>query len=413
MAPIFHSEQETLSVRAPSYAVIMENRALSVAQKRNYAVDSTKAALAIAGQHLRGVQPGLTFDFGLPEVDDRYHLWRIPVVSRDGARIGEVCIDARTGVIDHIKSSALAKSSKAPSKTLCSDLQPLIPLRPVSNVVVQGDARTALTALANESVDLVFTSPPYFNARPDYAEYGDYETYLDDIRSVIRQSHRLLAEGRFIVINISPVLIRRKNRNESSQRIAVPFDFHRLLIEEGFDFIDDIIWVKPTGAGWATGRGRRFAADRNPLQYKAVPVTEYVLVYRKRTKRLIDWNIRSHHDQGAVKASKIVGSYEATNIWRISPASSRKHPAIFPRELADRVLKYYSFEGDLVLDPFAGIGTVAAAAIATNRRFALCEIDPGYIETIKDSIVGWLGSSAEQTVEFLGTEPPDYSILLA
>ena len=60
---------------------------------------------------------------------------------------------------------------------------------------------------------------------------------------------------------------------------------HRLFTKEGFDFIDDIIWVKPEGVGWATGRGRRFAADRNPLQYKPVPVTEYVLVYRKHTKR--------------------------------------------------------------------------------------------------------------------------------
>jgi DNA modification methylase len=58
------------------------------------------------------------------------------------------------------------------------------------------------------------------------------------------------------VINISPVLIRRASRSESSRRIALPFDFHRLFIEEGFDFIDVIIWVKPEGAGWATGRGK-------------------------------------------------------------------------------------------------------------------------------------------------------------
>jgi DNA modification methylase len=80
-------------------------------------------------------------------------------------------------------------------------------------------------------------------------------------------------------------LIRRANRNEASKRIAVPFDMHRIFCEEGFDFIDDIHWVKPEGAGWATGRGRRFAADRQPLQYKAVPVTEYVLVYRKHTDK--------------------------------------------------------------------------------------------------------------------------------
>jgi DNA modification methylase len=113
-------------------------------------------------------------------------------------------------------------------------------------------------------------------------------------------------------MNVAPVLIRRANRNEASQRIAVPFDMHRLFIEEGYDFVDDIIWEKPEGAGWATGRGRRFAADRNPLQYKPVPVTEYLLVYRKHTSRLIDWNIRAHPDPKSVTASRIDDDYERT-----------------------------------------------------------------------------------------------------
>lgn len=70
------------------------------------------------------------------------------------------------------------------------------------------------------------------------------------MRKVIQGCHNVLSEGRFFVLNVSPVLIRRASRNESSKRIAVPFDFHRLFIEEGFDFVDDIHWVKPEGAGW-------------------------------------------------------------------------------------------------------------------------------------------------------------------
>ena len=141
--------------------------------------------------------------------------------------------------------------------------------------------------------------------------------------------------------------------------------------EEGYEFVDDIIWVKPEGAGWATGRGRRFAADRNPLQYKTVPVTEHVLVYRKRTDKLIDWNIRNHPNQKAVKESKIDDSYERTDIWRITPAHSKRHPAIFPKELAEKIIKYYSFKTDVVLDPFGGIGTVGEAATKLGRRFVL------------------------------------------
>ena len=166
-----------------------------------------------------------------------------------------------------------------------------------------------------------------------------YEEYLLKLRKIIQSTYRVLNEGRFFVINISPVLVRRSNRTQSSKRLAVPFDVHKLFIEEGFDFIDDIIWLKPEGAGWATGRGRRFAADRNPLQYKPVPVTEYVLVYRKHTDKLIDWNIRCHPNQELVKQSRIGDDYEKTNVWYIKPAHDTEHPAIFPDDLVERVIR--------------------------------------------------------------------------
>jgi DNA modification methylase len=81
------------------------------------------------------------------------------------------------------------------------------------------------------------------------------EEYLLKMRKIIHQAHRVLNEGRFFVMNIAPVLIRRASRNQASKRIPVPFDMHQVFTQEGFDFIDDIIWVKPEGAGWATGRG--------------------------------------------------------------------------------------------------------------------------------------------------------------
>ncbi|HRZ78674.1 MAG TPA: site-specific DNA-methyltransferase, partial [bacterium] len=157
----------------------------------------------------------------------------------------------------------------------------------------------------------------------------------------------------------------------------------------GFEFMDDIIWVKPEGAGWATGRGRRFFADRNPLQYKPVPVTEYILVYRKKTDKLIDWHIRKHPNQKIVKESKIDDGYETTNIWKIHPAHSKIHPAIFPLELAEKVIKYYSFKNDVVLDPFGGIGTSARAAYMNGRRFVHYDISTEYLEFVKKDIENW------------------------
>ena len=255
------------------------------------------------------------------------------------------------------------------------------------------------------SIDLVFTSPPYFNARPEYSDYVAYNDYLEKMRKIIRGAHRIMNEGRFFVLNVSPVLLRRASRNEASRRIAVPFDFHRLFIEEGFDFIDDIIWEKPEGAGWATGRGRRFAADRNPLQYKPVPVTEYVLVYRKHTDKLIDWHIRKHPKQEDVEKSKIQDDYQKTNIWKITPAHSKKHPAIFPEELAENVIKYYSFTNDVVLDPFGGSGTPARVAHRLQRRFAHIELSDVYMNDFKSDITSWFSDRLE-SVNWINTEVP-------
>jgi len=147
--------------------------------------------------------------------------------------------------------------------------------------------------------------------------------------------------------------------------------------------------MKPEGAGWATGRGRRFAADRNPLQYKAVPVTEYVLVYRKHTDLLIDWFIRNHPDRSVVDESKISDGYEKTNVWKINPSTNSKHPAAFPKELAEKIVRYYSFKGDVVLDPFARSGTVGAAASGLNRKFVLFDNNPDYIEIIRKEVTSW------------------------
>ncbi|MCY4258542.1 MAG: site-specific DNA-methyltransferase [bacterium] len=382
---------------------------------RGYTVSSVAEAKRIADGYLAECELGFAFGFGLPEVDDRYHIWRVPVTTEGGeCAIGEIAIDARTSLVQENRSTEpeimrsrclagtgnpIVRKQRSNSAIVRSELR---------NTIVKGDSEFTLAELPAGSVDLVFTSPPYFNARPDYSEYDEYEDYLAKMGRVISQCARLLAEGRFFVINISPVLLRRASRSQASRRIAVPFDLHSVIVKQGFDFIDDIIWEKPEGAGWATGRGRRFAADRNPLQYKAVPVSEYILVYRKKTDKLIDWNIRKHHDQDAVRESRILDDYERTNIWRISPASTKDHPAVFPLELAERVVLYYSFVGDVILDPFAGIGTVSKACIDNNRRFVMAELSEEYVVTMKRNLDKW-GVGAD--IHCINTDPIDKSKL--
>lgn len=292
-------------------------------------------------------------------------------------------------------------------------MPPTAPSRPpqAEHTIICGDSEHALDAMADVSVDLVFTSPPYFNARRDCAVYDSYEQFLAKIGRVVAACHRLLAEGRFLVVNSAPVIEPRSTRQATSRRLAVPFDLHPVICGLGFDFVDDIVWAKPSGAGVATWRGARFAADRQPLQYKPAPVTEYVMVYRKHTDKLIDWNLRNCRDPRQAPDSLIGDDYETTNIWELPPAKDNEHPAVFPAALADRVVSYYSFRGDVVLDPFAGSGTVGASCARLGRRFVLVDNHPGYIDTIKDRAGRWLGKSAED-VACVGTPPIRTGMLL-
>ena len=252
----------------------------------------------------------------------------------------------------------------------------------LKNVIVHTDVQEALKIIPDESIHLTFTSPPYYNAR-DYTIYQSYEAYLDFLTAVFKETHRITKEGRFFVLNTSPVIVPRISRAHSSKRYAIPYDLHPRLTDIGWEFIDDIVWTKPDYA--AKNRNGGFFQHRKPLGYKANSVTESVMVYRKKTDKLIDWNIRQYDDE-TIAASKVNGDYEKTNLWHINPATDKVHPAVFPPELAARVVQFYSFKGDLVFDPFAGSGTLGYVARSHDRYFFLCEKEPEYAERAKQLV---------------------------
>ncbi len=380
---------------------------VTTAEKRNYKLKTANDAKELAIQFL--VKNNIwrkELKCGLPEINDRYHFWKVPIILNDND-IGELIIDAYTQSIDIQRSSNLDIIQERISRVLAGvslakkrkNTTKEFTVSPLSNLVIKGRSEIALKTLPAQSIDLIFTSPPYFNARKQYSEYESYDDYLFAMRKVIHECCRVLIDGKFFVINVSHVLVPRTSRNESSSRIAVPFDLHQIFTEEGFEFVDDIIWQKPEGAGWASGRGRRFSADRNPMQYKTVPVTEYVLVYRKKPCILIDHFIRNNPNQEIIKQSKIADGYEKTNVWYIPPAHDKRHPAIFPPELAEKVIRYYSFVNDVILDPFGGIGTTAKAAIKLNRRFCTIEISDEYITAIRNDLTN-LGNNLVPPVDF-------------
>lgn len=332
---------------------------------------------------------------GLPEYNDRTRQWRTTLLFNNQS-LGLVYYDAMTGELDKNKSTSTSflkkrlnlikreKISKRKNKRKKRDKTYYVsPLK--HDLLINDDAAHALKELPANSADLIFTSPPYYNAKTEYSEFLTYDKYLTFVKKIVEETTRVLIPGKFFVMDSSPVLIPRIDRNHSSTRLAVPYDIHKIFMDLGYEFIDDIYWVKPEGAGWSAGRGRRFAADRHPMQYKAVPVTENIMVYRKKSDHLIDWFIKKNPHPEYVEESKIEDPYEVTNIWRINPAKDRRHPAIFPKELAERVIKYYSFKNDYVLDPFGGLATTAKAAIDLNRHFISIELEKKYFdESLKD-----------------------------
>jgi DNA modification methylase len=246
----------------------------------------------------------------------------------------------------------------------------------LKNVIVNADVLEALKYVPDESLHLTFTSPPYYNAR-DYSIYPSYQAYLEFLDKVFQETHRVTKEGRFLIVNTSPIIIPRVSRSHSSKRYPIPFDLHPYLVKNGWEFIDDIVWLKPEAS--VKNRIGGFMQHRKPLGYKPNSVTEYLMVYRKSTEKLLDWNIRSY-DYNTVQESKVADGYETTNVWKIDPCFDKVHSAIFPVELCKRVIQYYSYKGDLIFDPFGGSGTVGRTAKALDRLFFLTEQEPKYFE---------------------------------
>lgn len=240
-----------------------------------------------------------------------------------------------------------------------------------------GDSTETLNRLEEGSVQLIFTSPPYYNAR-EYSNYRSYEQYLEKMKSIFISCNRVLEDGRFFIINVSPVITKRPGREFESIRYPIPYDFHKLLEEAGFYYIDEIIWIKPEPS--VPNRNGGYLQTRKPLSYKPNCITESIMVYRKKCDFLLDKNMSKYKNYDKYEDEEI----DSSNCWYIAPKSDKNHPAVFPDELCRRILKYYSFKGDAVLDPFAGSGTFGRVAKDMDRIPVLCEINEKFIRLINE-----------------------------
>lgn len=230
--------------------------------------------------------------------------------------------------------------------------------------------------LEEGSVNLVVTSPPYYNLR-DYSVWNSYEDHLAFIKKVLAECYRVLMPGGWIYWNIQEC-IPFPPAQTKKERCCMPLLAHTisLMLDVGFLYEKDIIWYK--GKGTATQK--LFGSYNLPGLILTSGLTEHIITARKprgKFKREVDKEIK----EKSIITKEEWGAW-AVDLWEIPPVNSKhkNHPAPYPIEIPKRCIRLNSFWGDLVLDPFMGGGTTAVACDLTERYFVGYEIHKKYID---------------------------------
>jgi len=279
-------------------------------------------------------------------------------------------------------TSSSELSEKVDNNQTDSEPSNIFKITTVDYTIINSCCIKGLTDMKNENkkIHLTITSPPYYNVK-DYVNYTNYKQYLNTIKHVFTLIYEITEDGRMCCVNLSNILIQRENRNSESTRIPLAFHFVPLMEEIGWKFIEDIIWIKPEGA--AKNRNGGFFQHRQPVAYKPNIINEYIFIFQKPSEFLIDKIVRGY-DAITSLNSKVDDGYERTNVWKINPETKSKHPAPYPELLVDNLIKYYSFSGDLILDPFVGSGTTLISAFKLNRKSIGFEIHKDYINIFEE-----------------------------
>ena len=271
----------------------------------------------------------------------------------------------------------------AKDKKLLREIEAAVQQIPTTHRLVQQDARK-LSFIKDESVHLVVTSPPYWTLKK-YREHEnqlgdieDYEQFLSELDKVWLHCRRVLVPGGRLICVVGDVcLSRRKN---GGRHTVVPL--HASIQEHcrklGYDNLAPIIWYKIANAAFeASGNGAGFLGK--PYEPNAVIKNdiEFILMERKpggyRQPTIANRVLSVISDENHKKWFQ--------SIWSgITGASTRNHPAPFPEELAERLIRMFSFVGDTVLDPFVGTATTSVAAAKWGRNSLGVEVDPHYLE---------------------------------
>jgi len=261
-----------------------------------------------------------------------------------------------------------------------------------------------MNELPNNSVNLVITSPPYWQLKDygtdDQIGYNDsYENYINNLNLVWQECYRVLQNGCRLCINIGDQFARSVYYGRY-KIIPIRTEIIKFCETIGFDYMGAIIWQKSTTMN-TSGGATIMGSFPYPLNGIIKLDYEFILLFKKNgTPEKIDKNMKE-----LSKMTKEEWNTYFQGHWNFNGARQDGHIAMFPEELPKRLIKMFSFVGNTVLDPFVGSGTTSLAAKKLGRNFVGYEINSKFIEMIKQKLDVGVGKMFDNsTVNFISQE---------
>lgn len=265
--------------------------------------------------------------------------------------------------------------------------------------VVFGDCR-AMKEIPDDSIHLMVTSPPYYNAPFDYPDlFKDYAEFLQLVQDLSKDLYRVMAPGRVACFITDDMLVK-------GQKYPVVADVTRQMLDAGFRYRDRIVWVKPKGYVRISRRSGVVIQHPYPMYYYPDNIQESILIFQKGK---FDYSYVRELSSERLEKSRIpLNDYNGEewyltvwNITNILPLGRRleKGIAAFPEEIPKRLIKLFSFHGETVLDPFLGSGTTMKVAQELDRNSWGYEIDPRLERIIEQKMAR--NHRSDSKVEFL------------
>ena len=273
----------------------------------------------------------------------------------------------------------------AKDKNTLQRIEEIVSRIPTSHKLYLADARQ-MDMIEDESVHLIVTSPPYWILK-EYREIEgqlgvikDYEKFLSELDKVWKECYRVLVPGGRLIVVVGDVCLPRRRYG---RHMVVPLhaDIQRHCVDLGYENLAPIIWYKIANVSREVSGRNGFLGK--PYEPNAIIKNdiEFILMFRKpgyRRPSLIKRKL-------SIIPEELFKEW-FRQVWMLRGESTKHHPAPFPLELAERLIRMFSFVNDTVLDPFIGTGTTTVAAIRCGRNSIGIEIDPEFFEFAKKRI---------------------------